>query len=114
MTLAAGELNRKIVISKPNDAVDALNQPLPGRVPVFNLWARPLTATGMAAVRAAEQGVPMAPGKYSWRIRYRPTGITTNMTVEYRGVFFDIRDIRHDYANHEYTDLVCETGVDHG
>jgi SPP1 family predicted phage head-tail adaptor len=109
----AGSRNRKIQIQRKAEGFDAANQEVTGWVPFLDRWARPLTATGMAAVRAADTGVPMTPGRYSWRINYTPS-ITEGMRVNYKGMTFDIRDIRHDLANREYTDLVCESGGNDG
>lgn len=118
MSIPAGELNRLIAIEGRGTGVDDANQSVDtawATVPGLGaLWSRPLTTNGMAAVRAAEDGVPISPGRYSWRIRYRPVGITTAMRVNYKGTFFDIRDIRHDYERKQHTDLVCETGGNDG
>jgi len=114
MSLAAGDLNRKITISKPGATKDASNQVIPAWEPVFSLWAKILGANGMSAVRSAEAGIALAPGKYSFRIRYRLVGIDTSMRVEYQGLTFNIIDVRHDLDRHEYTDLVCETGANDG
>ena len=116
MSIAAGELNRRITIWAKTGAVDAANQPIEAWEPTprFTLWARIMSATGMAAVRAAQEGVALSPTKYSFRIRYRPTGIDTGMQVRYGDGKYDIRDIRHDHAGHEHTDLVCEIGGNNG
>jgi SPP1 family predicted phage head-tail adaptor len=109
-----GERNRLIQIERRSGDVDAANQPLDTWVLVMERWSKPLTSTGMAAVRAAEQGVPATPSRYSFRINYTPTGIDVGMRVNYKGTFFDIRDVRHDLSNREYTDLVCEQGGNNG
>jgi SPP1 family predicted phage head-tail adaptor len=113
MSMGAGEFNRKILLRERTGAVDGTNQPLDewNVLPTFTLWAKILGANGMAVVRSALAGVPAAPGKYSFRVRYRPTGITEDMRVEYGGTHFVIRDIRHDLDRHEWTDIICETGV---
>lgn len=114
MSMAAGELNRRIAILKRGVAVDGTNQQIGVLEPYLTLWARILGATGMAAVRAAQEGIALAPGRYSFRIRYRPTGVDAGMAVKYQEMVFDIVDVRHDLANHDYTDLVCETGANNG
>ena len=114
MSRAAGDRNRLISIEKLTGAVDGANQEIEAWQFVIKRWARILTATGMAAVRSSQQGIPLVPGRYSFRINYTPTGINEGYRVNDHGVFYDIRDIRHDHANREYTDLVCEHGGNNG
>ena len=114
MSRAAGDRNRRIAIERHSTVMDEANQEIDGWEHVMYRWARPLTATGMAAVRAQEDGIGLSPGRYSWRINYTPVGIDEGMRVNYKGMFFDIRDIRHDLANREHTDLVCEFGGNNG
>lgn len=113
MSLAAGELNRRIIIERPSGAVDAANQPTGAYVRVATRWARPLGKTGMATIRDAQPGIQVAPGMYSWRIRFDES-FDTGMRVNYKGRYFDIKEIRHDFAGREYTDLVCEYGANNG
>ena len=112
--LPAGSFNRKLELQQRPAGVDGTNQPVDNWEHVRYLRARPVGATGMSVIRSAEQGIAVGPGKYSWRIRYRPTGINEGMRVVYQGVIFDIIDVRHDYENHDWTDLVCETGGNRG
>lgn len=103
-----GERNRLLNIRRPVTGRDAANQPLDGYEFVMRRWGKPLTATGMASVRASLEGVPVAPVRYSWRINYTPEGIDTSMIVDYRGTLFRIMEIRHDHGGRNHTDLVCE------
>lgn len=114
MTNNVGERNRLLVIEKRSGAKDSANQPIDDWEFVMQRWGKPLTARGMSAVRSAEQGVALAPSRYSWNICYTPTGIDTGMRANFKGTFFNILDIRHDHANQEYTDLVCEQGASNG
>ena len=68
-------------------------------------------ATGMASVRQSglQDNVAGSLNSYSFRIRYR-TDITDAMRIVYGGLTFDIKQVRHDLAGHEWTDLVCEEG----
>ena len=109
-----GERNRLIVIEKRTAGKDAANQPIDVWEPVMQRWGKPLTASGMSAVRSAQEGIPAAPSRYSWRINFTPTGIDVGMRVNYKGTFFDIRDIRHDFNTKDHTDLVCEQGGTNG
>lgn len=103
-----GERNRLIHIMRRVAGKDAANQPLDGLTFVMRRWGKPLTATGMASVRASIEGVPAAPVRYSWRINYTPEGIDTGMVVDYKGTLFDIVEVRHDHGGRNHTDLVCE------
>ena len=109
-----GERTRLIIIEKREGTVDEANQPIDVWEFVMRRWAKPLTATGMTAVRSAEAGVPVVPSRYSFRINYTPAGIDVGMRVNMKNALFDIRDIRHDHAQREYTDLVCEAGGNNG
>lgn len=114
MSNNVGERTRLLTISKRTGAVDAANQPIDAWEFVAKRWGRPLTSSGMSAVRAAEQGVQASPGRYSWRINYTPDLFDVGMRAEYKGIIFDIKELRHDHAAREYTDLVCETGGNNG
>lgn len=115
MGIAAGKMRTKLLIQERTGETDAANQPLDNWVTLFEVWSQPRSATGMAAVRATMQGVPDAPSKVSFRIRYREN-ITEAMRVVVKRnmVVYDIRDIRFDLENQEWTDLVCETGGNNG
>lgn len=110
MSLDAGKLNCFIRIERRDGSKDELNQPFDTWVLVKERWAQPKTSPGMAAVRAAAEGVPVAPNRYSWRIRYCPEGLDTGMRVNYHGTMFGIVDIKHDHAEKQWTDLICDTG----
>lgn len=113
MSVAAGERNRLITIEKKVPGKDAVNQPIDVWTTHRKRWARPLGNTGMAAIRGAEQGVAVSPGKYSWRCNFHLDS-TDAMRVVYKGTIYDIKEIRHDLQNREWTDLVCETGASRG
>lgn len=117
MTLQTGKLRRKLIIQQRAVGVNAANQAVGTWQPYLEVWAQPMTASGMAAIRAQDQSVNAVPTKYSWRLRYkRPGVITTDMRAvdKENGMVFDIRDIRYDLADRNYMDLVCETGGNNG
>ena len=116
MSMGAGEFNRKIQVERRSAGVDSLNQPLDTWELAFpnGLWSKILGMSGMAVIRNEQAGIPVSPGRYSFRIRYRATGISTAMRVIYAGAVFDIGDIRHDLDGHVYTDLICESGASNG
>lgn len=116
MGLAAGDLNRQITIRAPTGAVNDLNEPLGtwNPTPAGVEWAMIRGSTGMGSIRSADTaGITRSIDAYSFRIRYNRS-YAVNMRVEYDGAIFDIRAIRHDHANHDWTDLVCETGGNDG
>lgn len=90
MSRAAGDRSRLISIEKLTGAVDGANPEIEAWLFVMKRWARILTATGMATVRSSQQGIPLVPGRYSFRINYTPTGINEGYRVNDHGVFYDI------------------------
>jgi head-tail adaptor len=106
--------NRRIDIERPTGAVDGANQPTGTYSRVCSRWARVLGKTGMATIRGAEQGIPVAPGMYSWEVMFEPDRFDVGMRVNYKGRYFDIKELRHDFADREWTHLVCELGGNNG
>lgn len=106
--LAAGDLNRQILIRKRGAGVDALNRPNGAFATFLTLWASHRTQTGMG--RVVNENISATIGRHSWRIRYRED-ITIDMIVTYGGKDFPIVDIAHDFANQEWTDLICNLGT---
>lgn len=112
MGLAAGKLNRLITIQQRGVGVDALNQPLSVWNTLAVVYANVVGSTGMANIRqstTSEEGLTREVNAYSFRIRYR-TDVNAKMRVMLEGVPYDIKQVRHDHANREWTDLVCEVG----
>jgi head-tail adaptor len=106
--------NRRIDIERPSGELDGANQPTGTYVRVVSRWGYVLGKTGMATIRGAEGGIPAAPGMYSWEVQFDPEVYDTSMRVNYKGRYFDIKEIRHDFAGREYTHLVCELGANNG
>lgn len=109
MTLAAGNLNRRITIQRRQTGEDAAGQPLDGWEDVVQVWANVKGQTGLGTIASAQQGVSAPLNAYSFRIRYRPT-IDESMRVVYQGTPYDIQQARHDLDRREWTDLVCKVG----
>lgn len=105
--------NCLLKLYKPSGVKLPGGQPDGQRIFVRDLWAKPQTLSGMAAIRSAEQGMDIAPVRYSWRVNFRPE-ITDAMSVDYLGVTYDIKQVRHDLERKQYTYLVCETGGNRG
>ncbi len=106
--LPAGKLNRLITVFQQTDKQDVTGQPLEEWFEFTKLWAWPKTQTGMGVTRNASN-VAASINAYSFRVRYR-TDITDAMRVSYGGLIFDIKQVRHDIENLEWTDLVCQQG----
>lgn len=112
--MEVGKLNRRIVIQKRAQIQDETGQVMDAWVEVAKLWAWVKTQTGMGSLRNDQAGsVSMSLAAYSFRIRYRPS-VTDDMRVIYGGLYFDIKQVRHDLADHEWTDIVCEEGGNAG
>lgn len=113
--MQAGKLNRRITVQQRTQGQDDAGQPIDAWADVAKVWAWVKTQSGMAVARqtANQDGVAMSVNSYSFRIRYRPA-VTDDMRVVYGGLNFDIKQIRHDLAGHEWTDIVCEAGGNDG
>lgn len=113
MSIAAGNLNRRIRIEYKVAGVGPAGQPLVTWLPLIDLWCNIKGQTGMGALSQSlpQDGVGMAMSSYSFRIRYNPSVIDTAMRVSLDGVKFDILQVRHDYERHDWTDLICHTGA---
>ena len=112
MSLAAGELNRQIIIEKRSGLLDALNRPLADDwIPHVTKWAAVRGQTGMGVIRGSASGVENTVNAYSYRVRYDTT-ITTAMRVVEGTDRYDIVDVRHDKDRHDWTDIVVKSGND--
>lgn len=107
-----GQRNKQITIERRSPDRDAANQPVDTWLDVFGykLWASYRTSRGMSAVRGGEEGVPATLNRVSWSVAYRPIGIDVGMRVSYQGSYYNIIAIKHDHAEKNWTDLVCEIG----
>lgn len=108
-----GERNRLLRIDALTGTVDEANQPIEQWTEIMTRWGKPLTASGMSIVKGGAQGVDAPIGRYSWRINYTPS-ITTANRARWKGMIFDIVDVRHDIGGQEYTDLVCNENANNG
>jgi SPP1 family predicted phage head-tail adaptor len=111
----AGELNRQIVIQSRDAGEDAAGQPVDTWTTLATVWANVRGATGMGSIRqsANQDGVAVELNSYSFRIRYR-TDVDAAKRVVFGGQNFDVKQVRHDHAGKEWTDLVCEVGGNDG
>lgn len=109
--MKAGKLRHLILIQSRDTGTDDAGQPVETWTDVASVWADILGATGMATIKAPLDGVEI--NAYSFRIRYR-TDINAGMRVVSDGLNYDIKQVRHDLARREWTDLVCEVGGNDG
>lgn len=111
-----GEYNKLITIQQRVAGKTPAGAPLNSWEDVVKLWSKGRGETGMATIRrdADHLGVMTVGTRYSWRIRYRPSGVNNGMRVLYKGAVYDILRVQHDMTNNEWTDLVCEAGVNGG
>lgn len=114
MSEAAGEYNRRIHIEQQTGK-GGLNQPSG----VWDVWRSPWARVrGQGGSRIAQgmsnTGVTDAPKIYAIRVRPMMIEISENMRVNLDGIIFDIKTVTHDFANREFTDMVCVTGENNG
>ncbi|MCR4158819.1 phage head closure protein [Kerstersia gyiorum] len=110
--MQAGSLNRRIVIQRRTQGQDDAGQPIDTWEDFAKPWSWIKTQSGVSASKSlteAQDGVARSIVAYSFRIRYRPS-VTDDMRVVYGGMIFAIKQVRHDLAEHIWTDLVCEEG----
>lgn len=107
MSLAAGTLDRRIAIQARAGGMDSAGQPLDQWVLVAGAWANVSGQTGMRTITTSANGVISNVGHYSFRIRYRE-GLTAGMRVVMGTETFNVREVRNDYVNRQWTDLVGE------
>lgn len=117
MSEAAGEYNQLITIEQKVGTRNEANQ-LINTWEQFGTkrWAKAIGQSGMGVVRmaaASSAGVEISANNYVWRVRHTEA-ITADMRVVYRGVIYDIKQVKQDMQRGEWTDLVCETGFNDG
>lgn len=110
-----GSLNRRIVIQSRDSGEDAAGQPVQTWTTLATVWANIKGATGMGSIRqsANRDGVAVELNSYSFRIRYR-TDVDAAKRVVFGGLNYDVKQVRHDLAGKEWTDLVAELGGNDG
>lgn len=109
--MKAGSLNRQIVIQSRDTGSDDAGQPVQTWTTLATVWADVRGATGLGTMRAGLDGVEV--NGYSFRIRYR-TDVNAAKRVVFGGQNYDVKQVRHDLAGKEWTDLVAEVGGNDG
>lgn len=110
--MRAGKLNRKITVQHRSRTFDDCGQLLEEWQDLCSIWAWVKSAAGVAYLPTAD-GVGRDIVKYSFRVRYNPR-IKADMRIVYLGEYYEIRDVLHDIAGHEYTDIVANHGGANG
>lgn len=108
MSLAAGNLNRRITIQRQAGGTDDAGQPLDAWANVATVWANVKGNTGMGAIKDMQGNVGASISRYSFRVRFRE-GLDSGMRVLYGNGVYDVKEVRMDQDRREWTDLVCET-----
>lgn len=101
--VAAGKLNKKVIIQQQDNSVDAIGQPVANWIDVCNPWAEIRHPTGISAIKA---GADVSIVQASIRIRFR-VGLDESMRVVHGANIYDIKALLPD-ARAEYIDLVCQ------
>jgi SPP1 family predicted phage head-tail adaptor len=109
--MEAGKLNRRISIQSRDAGTDAAGQPVQTWTTLATVWAHILGTNGMQTIKAPLGGVEI--NAYSFRIRYR-TDVDAAKRVVFGSQNYDVKQVRHDHAGKEWTDLVCEVGGNDG
>jgi SPP1 family predicted phage head-tail adaptor len=107
----AGDLRHLILVQSRDAGTDAAGQPLQTWADLASVWADIRGANGLNTIKASLGGVEI--NAYSFRIRYR-TDLDAAKRVVYGGQNYDVKQVRHDFAKKEWTDLVCELGGNDG
>ena len=109
MTLHSGKLNRRITIQYRERVMDEYGQEtLDNWQDLCHVWAWVKSASGVSSLPTSD-GVGRDITRYSFRIRYN-VRVKADMRILYQGNIFSIREVLHDIAGHEYTDITANLG----
>lgn len=108
MTLRSGDKTAWISIQQRTGETDSIGQPIDAWGTIVSLWSKVLGQTGMRTIQSANSGVMSTSSPYSFRINYRE-GLTPGMRVMKGSQSFPVLEVRMDYENREWTDLVCRS-----
>jgi SPP1 family predicted phage head-tail adaptor len=107
----AGTLRHLITLQTRDSGTDDAGQPVQTWTQLTQVWADIRGANGLNTIKASLDGVEI--NAYSFRIRYR-TDVDAAKRVVYGGQNYDVKQVRHDHAMREWTDLICEVGGNDG
>jgi SPP1 family predicted phage head-tail adaptor len=107
----AGTLRNQITLQTRDSGTDDAGQPVQTWTDLASVWADIRGANGLNTIKASLDGVEI--NAYSFRIRYR-TDVDAAKRVVYGGQNFDVKQVRHDHARKEWTDIIAEVGGNDG
>ncbi|MDG2524644.1 phage head closure protein [Stenotrophomonas sp. HITSZ_GD] len=118
MSIAAGELNRRIRIERRGTGTDGWGQPIEEWALVGEVWAGIGNETGMGAIRSSLQGnVPASIARYSFLVRFQTAqalAIDQGMRIVHDGLVFDIKGVTRDLKDRERAYILAEQGGNNG
>jgi SPP1 family predicted phage head-tail adaptor len=109
--MKAGTLRNLILLQTRDSGTDDAGQPVQTWTDLASVWADIRGANGLNTIKASLDGVEI--NAYSFRIRYR-TDVDAAKRVVYGGQNYDVKQVRHDHARKEWTDLICAVGGNDG
>jgi SPP1 family predicted phage head-tail adaptor len=111
----AGKRNRLITIQQRATGTDAAGQPsTTWETFRADVWAWYKAAAGGAAAERIAGNQETSVLACSWRVEYA-TDITAGMRViDENSTVYDIALVSPDYADRQFTDLVCTAGASQG
>jgi SPP1 family predicted phage head-tail adaptor len=102
--LAAGKLNKRVILQQLVAGQDAIGQPVQTWSALATVWANVLLKSGAQTIKA---GADVSTVQASIRIRRR-TDVTAGMRVLDGATVYDIKAVLPDEESKERIDLVCE------
>lgn len=116
--MTARARNRRILIQRRPDGVDAAGQPLDEWVDVGEIWAGIANETGLGAIRSSLVGnVSQSIARYSFEVSFeaaKALGIDPGMRVLHHDEVFEVKGITRDFNDRRRAFLICEQGGNDG
>ncbi|MDH1522543.1 head-tail adaptor protein [Achromobacter mucicolens] len=116
--MTARARNRRILIQRRSDEVDAAGQPLDEWVDVGEIWAGIANETGLGAIRSSLLGhVSQSIARYSFAVSFeaaRALGIDAGMRALHDGDAFEIKGVTRDFKDRRSAFVICEQGGNDG
>ena len=104
----AGDLNRRVVIEQPREAVNALGETTLTWVPYATTWA---SIQGLSVREMVQSGRQQAVVTYKVHMRSVP-GITTRMRLRWHAGILNIQSLIYRGKQLEDIELLCAEEVD--
>lgn len=113
MSIAAGQLDRRVTIQQRAAGVDTYGQPSTTWETLATVWAWVKAPSGASLAERVAADRQASLVTYSVRIRYR-ADVTAGMRLLVGSDTWDIDSVVIDHARREYVDLVCVVGGGNG